>query len=86
MPFFKTVKDGYWNDPEVWDLGRVPGSGDVIDIYHHVKLHPDQEPLKGGQISLKSATAALDLNGVKATAISAQMPGAGRVVQSAEPD
>lgn len=81
MPFFKTIKDGFWNDPEVWDLGRVPEDGDKIAVFHRLKLHPDQTPLTGVLIEMKSPVACLDLNGVKATAISSQLRSPGSIAR-----
>lgn len=37
----KSAQDGDWNDPDTWDLGRVPDDGDeiIIDVGHTVIIN-----------------------------------------------
>ena len=40
---FTSIKDGNWDDPKVWDLGKVPNTtrwpGDIVIIKHEVKYN-----------------------------------------------
>ncbi|KAK3605097.1 hypothetical protein CHS0354_000764 [Potamilus streckersoni] len=34
----RSIKDGFWSDPQTWEGGIVPGSGDSVGIYHNVTI------------------------------------------------
>ena len=40
----RTVKDGKWSDPAVWDRGQVPGPGATVVIAHEIEYDAGPPP------------------------------------------
>jgi hypothetical protein len=36
-----TVQAGYWNDPSIWNTGKIPDSGDVVLLNHDLIVNRD---------------------------------------------
>jgi hypothetical protein len=50
----KTVKDGYYNDPQTWDEKRKPKAGDILEVWHTVTLVKKDFPYDFQEMRLHS--------------------------------